>query len=159
MKLKPNNAKVTKKLRLDRTWGKSTTLLLTKHNYRLLLITYCFDHRSVPINPHQGSFFSWWTGNNTKIHSWTICRVRDFEVLNPKCDVFIKLLPSKLWDLWERNGKKILWTRGNWWLWGSSSFQTQWNWCIYKLTESVVAYTRPAQVHIWGLSTEMVKKA
>ena len=39
-------------------------------------------------------------------------RVRDFEELGPKWDVFIKLLPSRLRDLRGRRQRKIIRARG-----------------------------------------------
>lgn len=62
---------------------------------------------------------------SSKVSSWVdilqyrdpldgLQRMRDFGALSPKLDVFIKLIPSRLMDPCEREGRKIVRLRIHW---------------------------------------------
>lgn len=68
-------------------------------------------------------------------------RVRDFETLSLKWDIFIKPHPSMLRNLCRRGRKRV---RGDIWFKGNVSVcQTQQHRYTHELTESVTVYTRP----------------
>jgi hypothetical protein len=60
--------------------------------------------------------------------------------------VFIKCIFSGLTHLCRRQVEKILRATDDGGPQGNTVFQTQHDWCTYEFTETVQAYTRPAQV-------------
>lgn len=78
-------------------------------------------------------------------------RVRDLGTLSPKCDVFIKPLPSGCREHCGRGGKKIVWSSGDGGHQGNNRTNT------HKNSQIVAVWTGPAQDQMrWGTSTERV---
>lgn len=57
---------------------------------------------------------SWSRWKLTQTHYWTMCREWDCRALNPTWTVFIKLLPSRLRDLYRREGGKSIKSQRAW---------------------------------------------
>lgn len=67
--------------------------------------------------------------------------------------------PSRLRNQWERGARNIIRAKDDGWLQENSFFQTQQNWCIYELTETVTTCTRSRVQARWCHSTERRKWA
>lgn len=67
----------------------------------------------------------------------------------PKWNVFIKLLPSMRRE--QCGDRKIVRSRGHGWLQRDPP-QAQQNYCLYELTDNVIAHVRP--VHIQGAKSQ-----
>lgn len=75
-----------------------------------------------------------------------MCRVWDFGALHPPWDVLIKLLPSRLIDIYGKGSRSIVRGRGEGWLQGNSVIQTQQDWYMYELTSILKIHTGHVQV-------------
>lgn len=85
-------------------------------------------------------------GTEAENLNWTMCR--DTGRFSPKRDIFIKLLPSGL--------RKTLRAGGGGWHQVNCVFQTQQDWHIHELIETVVVCLQPTQVQTrWGPCTKM----
>lgn len=73
-----------------------------------------------------------------------------------KWDVVPKLLPYRSGDLCGKGNRKI--ERGDGWIQGNSVFETQLDWCIYELIETLEAALRPAQVQAIGIQAMLRRK-
>jgi hypothetical protein len=84
-------------------------------------------------------------GINTETHNWTMHTMRYFRTFDPKWNVFIKPLPSRLRDPCRRGGRKTVRVRGGGELTETASPRQD---GTDEHTETVALHIRPAQVQI-----------